>query len=289
MEMVEILNSAGVQTRTAANDPNVRVGWLGVHCPYCGRPPDKFYLGWNLSRRFFSCWSCGWLPPAQTLAELIRVSVGRAREMLGDLSPGYVVDKNALRGKYVEPRGVGRMRSAHIEYLRGRGLNPTSVQRIWGVRGIGNAVELGWRLFVPINYGDEPVSWTTRALGDTTPRYVSAKPEQEKISQREILYGGDFVSHAAIVVEGPADCWAIGPGAVGLLGIGFSVSQVLKLSRIPQRLICFDAEPAAQRRARQLAEQLAPFPGETFNAVLSAKDPGSAGRRELSELRKFLE
>jgi hypothetical protein len=204
----------------------------------------------------------------------------------GDAGP----DKSALRGRYAEPAGVGPLCISHKTYLRGRRLNPDKVSKFWNLRGIANAVKLGWRLFIPITFRDEPVSWTTRTISpNVEPRYISAPPECEKISQRELLYGGDFVSHAAIVCEGPADCWAIGPGAVGLLGIGFTPAQVLKLSRIPKRLVCFDAEAAAQARAKQLCEQLAPFPGETFNAVLTAKDPGAAGRAEIRELRKFLE
>jgi len=290
---IEILQEYNIPFRRPGESHDVREGWVGLHCPYCGRPDDKFYLGWNLARKFFSCWSCGWLPAAQTLAELTGLPVGKCRALLGELEPAeWERDKAALRGKYAEPPGVTALYRAHRLYLTTRFKDPNiseRLEKIWGVRGIGPAVKLAWRLFIPVIYRSEPVSWTTRAIGPENPRYISAPAECERISARNILYGGDFVRHAAIVCEGPLDCWAIGPGAVGLGGVGFSPAQVLALSRIPNRYICFDNEPAAQLRALQLAEQLAPFAGVTSNVQIDAKDPATAAPKELRLLRKFLE
>lgn len=289
MTLIEILQEHRVQFRTAGESKDVRQGWVGLHCPYCGRPDDRFYLGWNLSKKFFSCWSCGWLPAAKVLNELTRLPIYKCRELLGEAEAEPGVNKDELRGHYSEPTGVRRMRDAHRTYLAARGLEPRVVERLWGVRGIGIALELQWRLFIPIYLNDEPVTWTTRTIGPKSPRYISAKPEQEALSINDVLYGADHCRHAAIAVEGPLDCFAIGPGAVGLCGIGFSPAQVLRLSRYPIRAVCFDNEPAAQKRASALCDLLAPFPGTTHNIQLDAKDPGSAGKREIRLLRKFLE
>lgn len=287
----EICREYEIPYRTAATSPDVREGWIGLHCPYCGRPDDKFYLGWNLQRKFFSCWSCGGVPAAQTLAELTGLPIGRCRAILGEMEPPeWQADRAALRGKYVEPAGVGDLLTAHREYLRSRGFNPAAIEKIWGVRGIGGiAAKLQWRLFIPVVYRGAPVSWTTRALGTTGARYISAPAEYERISIKKILYGGDYVRHAAVICEGPADVWAVGPGAVGLSGVGFSPAQVLALSRIPNRVVCFDNEPAAQLRAQQLTDQLAGFRGVTWNVQIDAKDPASAPAGEIRALRKFLE
>jgi hypothetical protein len=264
---------------------------VGTTCPYCGRGPDKFYLGWNLSKPRAHCWSCGNIPTAKALAELAGISWGRARAILGEVESDYASpDKSELRGKFVAPDyAVPKILTPHRKYLRDRGLNWRVAEKVWGVGSIGLAAKLQWRLYIPVQYRGENVSWTTRTIGQQSPRYISAPPESEKISAREVLYGGDFVRHAVIVCEGPADCWAIGPGAVGLLGIGFSTAQVLRLSRIPCRYVCFDAEPAAQIRARQLCDQLAPFPGVTQNILLDAKDPAAATSRELRKLRVLLD
>lgn len=292
MNLPEIFRSLRIEFKTAEESSDVRTGWLGTVCPMCSRGPDKYYLGWNLSHPRAHCWSCGNIPMAKALAELAGISWGRAKAILGEVESDYAApDKSELRGKYIEPPHVrvGLVDEPHYIYLQKRGFDPYAICKLWGVRSISLSEKLSWRLFIPIQYRGENVSWTTRTIGGGTPRYISAPPEYEKISARELLYGGDFVRHAAIVCEGPADCWAIGPGAVGLLGIGFSPAQVLRLSRIPCRYICFDAEPAAQLRARQLCDQLAPFPGVTSNIEIEGKDPGSASAKELRAIRKFLE
>lgn len=291
MNLPEIFRSLRIEFKTADESGDVRTGWIGTPCPFCGRGPDKFYLGWNLSHPRAHCWSCGNIPTVRALAELAGISWGRARAILGEVESDYSgPDKSELRGKFVPPDFVvPRILTPHRKYLRDRGLNWRVVEKVWGVGSIGLAAKLQWRLYIPIQYRGENVSWTTRAIGGERTRYISAPPECEKISARDILYGGDFVRHAAIVCEGPADCWAIGPGAVGLLGIGFSPAQVLRLSRIPLRYVCFDAEPAAQLRAKQLCDQLAPFPGTTQNILLeTGKDPAAAGGRELRILRGLL-
>lgn len=292
MNLPEIFRDLRIEFKTADESGDVRTGWIGTTCPYCGRGPDKFYLGWNLSKPRAHCWSCGNIPPAKALAELAGISYGRARAILGEVESDFSgPDKSELRGKFSPPYMYNpRLLTPHRKYLRDRGLEPRVVEKVWGVGSIGLADKLAWRLYIPIAYRGENVSWTTRTIGNTNPRYISAEPQQEKISARDLLYGGDFVRHAVIVCEGPADCWAIGPGAVGLLGIGFSPAQVLKLSRVPNRFICFDAEPAAQLRAKQLCDQLAPFAGTTTNIILeTGKDPAACSPEELRKLRELLE
>ena len=113
--------------------------------------------------------------------------------------------------------------------------------------------------------------------------------DQEAVNHKTLIYGADFCRHAIVVVEGPLDTWAIGPGAGALCGTGFTRAQVLAISRFPVRAICFDALPDAQKTARELCNLLRVLPGETYNVVLDSKDPGEAlttNPRELRQLRK---
>jgi hypothetical protein len=62
------------------------------------------------------------------------------------------------------------------------------------------------------------------------------------------------------------------------------------MSRYPVRVVCFDNEQEAQKRATVLAKTLESLPGKTYNISLDAKDPGCAHESEIKELRKqFLE
>ena len=117
-------------------------------------------------------------------------------------------------------------------------------------------------------------------------RYISASAEQEKINHKHLIYGQDFCHHSIIVVEGPLDAWRIGPGAGALFGTAFTTAQVRKIVKYPYRYIVFDSSAEAQRRARELAEQLSAFQGITETIELDAEDPGSASPKEIRRLRR---
>lgn len=136
------------------------------------------------------------------------------------------------------------------------------------------------------------VSWTTRSISDRhSERYISASPQEESIDHKTLLYSEDYVRETIIVCEGPTDVWRIGPGAVSTFGTSFSQGQVDKICRYPRRVVCFDRESFAQRRAAELCDLISPFPGETFNIKLeTGKDPGNCDIKEIKKLRSlFLE
>jgi hypothetical protein len=290
MNITDILDEYRVSYRRHGEDRNVRAGWIGLHCPWCGRGEDAFYLGWSIEKRFFACWSCGYLRSWETLAELCGITVAEAGRLLGSQRPSINGIDRKPRGKLILPDGIGPMQRAHREYLRDRRrLDPDHLERVWELQGIGIAARLAWRIFIPIMVDGHVVSWTTRMIGDREPRYISAMPREESVHHKHVCYGQDYVRHRVIVHEGPTDVYATGPGAVATLGVGFTAEQVLWLSRIPHRFVCFDNEPAAQRRARQLVDQLAGFPGETANVVLDANDAASATLTERRKLRRLLD
>jgi DNA primase len=213
-----------------------------------------------------------------------------SRGLLSELSKEYAQtdSKPWLKRQLVLPIGIVDMQTAHIKYLRSRGFNPQKIKKLWGVQGFCVHKDLSWRLFIPIEYKGEVVSWTTRSLGENR-RYISASEYQERIPHKELLYGEHYVRNSVVVLEGITDVWKVGPGAVALFGTGFKRSQVLKISKYPKRVICFDSEKKAQEKAEELACMLQSFPGETIVVQLqTGKDPCSASDKEVKQLRSFL-
>jgi hypothetical protein len=269
-----------------------RTGWVNFQCCFCdgGTDPEKPYCGYNQASNYIYCWRCGWHPLDKTIMVLTNVDHKTAKDVLGKLE----VDRDSFqtverRGKVVLPE-AGPLKKAHRQYLRGRGFDPNEIVSKWGVQGIGRSSRLSWRLLIPIHYRGEVVSWTTRKLGDRGSRYISASPEEEAINHKDLLYGADHCGHSTIVFEGPTGCWRFGYGTCATLGVQVRPAQVLRLSNFVIRAICFDPEPAAQKRAMQLVDQLSAFAGETHNIVLDSADPGVATKREIRLLRKeFLE
>ena len=159
---------------------------------------------------------------------------------------------------------------------------------LWELGGIGPARELKWRIFAPVfDLQGREITWTTRAIGNDAKRYISAPVEKEEVNIKATLYGQHLARHSIIITEGPVDAWAIGPGAVATCGVGYTQTQAQLAAAYPNRAVCFDAEPAAQRRAEELCQLLAGMPGRTVNIELeTGDDPASADPAEIMEIRQ---
>lgn len=289
MRFEDILSRYGVPYQTEGR--YCRPGWLQFDCPFCdgGKDPNKPYCGFNLAGNYVHCWRCGAHNLTKTVSLVCRVDWPTALALTGDIERTRInPDDIKPQGKLIMPKGVGPLLSCHKRYLRKRRFDPDELKATWKIRGIGLASKLAWSIFIPIHYHGEVVSWTTRTLCDDGIRYISAGLVEESIPHKTLLFGEDFATTTTIICEGPFDVFAIGPGAVATLGTSTTPAQLLRMSRYPRRILCFDSEPAAQKRASVLCNQLAVFPGETFNLTLTADDPGSAKPRELRAIRKLL-
>lgn len=302
MGIVELFRDRGVDYRESGSHHHVRHGWVGTDCPDCSPGWSHYRLGYNLRRRMFYCWYCGPRKTAHTLVRLLNIDYDEAHQLAREELRAYD-DRNPQllgldrRGTLQLPPDVGTLTQVHRSYLKSRGLDPYEIETVWGVAGIGicSRRALSWRLFIPIKTKEgEVASWTTRAVSEARlPRYVSASASQEKENSKLLLYGENLVpGHSIVVCEGPVDAWAIGPGAVALTGLSYSMSQVWRVAQYPVRVVCFDNTDEAQIKARRLAESLSMFPGETYQVRLQCgKDPGEcaqslSGRAELFALRR---
>lgn len=291
---LDVLAQHRVPTATHTQSKHVRPGWLGLECPLCGKGTGKFGLGYSLSTGRLNCWKCGPHKLSEVLEPLLGITTKQARRLSMSLIQPRRLPKDEIPehvgGRYLPPAAVKPMTQPHKDYLIRRGFDPEEIAEVWGVKGIGVAARLAWRLFIPIFLAGEPVSWTTRSIGEQGLRYVSACRGEEKIHHKDILYGEDKCAHAIVVNEGPLDAWAVGPGGVATCGVGWTAAQLERMSNYPVRVVCFDNEFKAQQRARKLCDELEVFPGITHNVTLSGKDASRSPKSEIQELRKrFLE
>lgn len=289
MKFTDLLRDRGVPLKAEGEHHHARAGWIQLDCPFCGRNSDKFHMGYNIQGGYTTCWSCGPHSLAEVTVHLFGITFKEAKTLLKDVEVDRKrVDSIKKRGTLKLPKNIGPLLGVHKKYLKGRGFKPKQLEKLWGIQGIGMSSKLGWRIFIPIHYQGEIVSWTTRSVTDKGLRYLSAGADEEAINHKDLLYGEDNAKHAVCCVEGPFDVWNIGPGAVGTCGTGYSRAQVLKLSKYPIRAVCFDNSKAAQKRANDLCDMLSVFPGETFNIELDADDPGCAGPEEIQGIRETL-
>ena len=291
MDIRGILRQLGVRFYEHGQAGSVSHGWVGLDCPYCGKP-GKPGMGIPLQgRRVATCYKCGTHRLGDALAAAARCPLGEVLQLLGQMVREFETDTR-VRGKYEEPKELSGLLPVHQKYLARRGYDPDELVELWGLRGLGNVAHgtLRWRVFIPVPYRGRPGSWTTRAVGaDAQPRYYSALPAQEAVPLKENLFGYDHVSNTIAVVEGPFDAMRIGYGAAATFGLNVTPAQLLMIARIPVRWVISDNQPDAQRRAEKLCNDLAPFPGTTARVRLtSGKDPDLASERDLAEVRAML-
>lgn len=302
MTILEILDELGIEKRQVGEHEHARPDWVQIDCPRCSIS-GHFRLGINLSNPRASCWACGSIPLWEVLAE----SSNMPKRDIAKLLTGLERSDTPIikhQGKLVLPDGLGSLLPAHKKYLRKRGFNPSVIERFWHVQGLGHTAgiyrvndrgnrywqSLAWRLFIPIEQRGQIVTWTTRSIADdpTVKRYIAANNAESLVPRSQVLYGEDFAANAIVVHEGATDVWAMGRGAVATLGLGYSRHQVEQMLKYPVRCICFDNEPAAKNRARQLADELSVFAGETYMVTLEGNDPASAPKCEIKKLRRML-
>lgn len=286
MKFSELLDELGVESRTEGHH-HCRSGWLQLDCPKCSPNSKSFRLGYNLAYKYLNCWVCGRLNVIEVLRELTGKSWSKCKSLLDDVEAETAGPLPiAKRGKLVVPKGVNKLLVAHRLYLSKRGFDPDELVRLWEIGGIGVAARLSWRVYIPFIHNGQVVSWTTRKLTNEGTRYISAKPEEEIFPTSDLLYGEDYCRTSIVVHEGPIDVWATGPGAVATTGLKFSSKQIARILKYPVRVVCFDNEPKAQRRARELADILSSYPGDTYNVCLSGKDAASSPKKEIKRLRR---
>lgn len=286
-----ILDKYGIEYKNRHRD--VRSGWIGIVCPYCGRP-GEYYLGINLQSLTGNCWRCG-PHKLRDIFQTLKIpkqasaTLWRNRETVQYPYP----TKERSTGQYRPPRcvDISDAPTAFSRYLQKRKLDPIEVAELWGVQAIPPPYKYNWRLFIPVTQNDRPVSWTTRSINTDCPhnlRYLTSPPDREQVPIRSLLYGSDYCQHAVIVTEGPADAWSIGPGATATLGMTLDDQQIAAIARFPIRVIAFDNENRAQRRADKLCRRLAEFPGKTQRYEFRGKDANTASKKEIKSLRKVL-
>jgi hypothetical protein len=251
-------------------------------------------MGYNLRSGALSCWKCGTRGQVETLSALTGLDPEECRKILagGRDGPRRPRAEPKPRGKYTPPTPLEDLGPVHRNYLKGRGFDPDELARLWGLKATTLCHRSPWSVVAPIHLGGTPVSWVSRRCSDRDKgaRHNGASPEEESIARKTLLFAEDHCEHAIVVVEGVFDVFRIGPGAVATFGTSYSRSQIYRMSRYPVRVVCFDNEQEAQKRATVLAKTLESLPGKTYNISLDAKDPGCAHESEIKELRKqFLE
>ena len=185
------------------------------------------------------------------------------------------------------------MSPCHHKYLKDRNLDPLLMEATWGLKGTRYlSGGWNWRIIAPIhNINGRVIAYTGRTLStEIKPRWKMTPKVNMRDDPKKLIYGIEKanVKRGVLIVEGPSDVWRMGPGAVGLLGIDWSVEQAGILRQFKRRFVLFDPGFTSQKQAHKLACWLAPLSGETEILSGFSSDPGDLPQDEANNIMREL-
>ena len=272
-------------------------GWIQTHCPRCSSGKEGWHLGYNIERAYFNCWRCGKLSDYDMIKLLLNRSNSQSYIILFKYRDGKAKGKTKTqparqRARKVKmPAGLSVLHDKHIKYLRGRDFDPMQLAKDWKLEATQHlSADWNWRIIIPFYFHGELVTYQGRSIGEKVkPKYKNCETENSIRIPNEMLYGMDKIpGEAVIVVEGSLDVWRLGPGAVSITGIDWSIEQANLLRDFKRRYIMFDDEPLAQEKAEELAKWLSSFPGETEVITGLGSDPGDLSTEKAEKIIKEL-
>jgi hypothetical protein len=288
---------------------NIGRGWVGFQCPFC--EGQGTHGGVNLTHKRFSCWQCAEpASPPKLIKQILNCSWAKAYEILRKYSkretamPPWATDIPAVKERSSRPVHLpaltGSLTGPGGHYLSSRGFNPEAIEAQYGVKESGPLGKYKFRLIIPIYFKKELVSFTSRDYtGKGEPKYKEQPVDEAMIPTKDCLYNIDTVKDDLLIVEGPADVWRMGNGAVALFGLSCSVSQQELLFRWWQHVlrakkrrrkkrVVMLLDPKTKRAADKLYYTLISIIRDLKIVELQGGDPAELTQQEAMNLKKEL-
>jgi len=299
VDMNALFKANGIRI-AQSGERHYRSNWIHTACPFCSGHSGN-HLGFSLQANIFTCHRCGRHGKFKTIAALLNMSLKDAVNLAKNFSGNMIalpqrVERVHIAEDDFKLPGTETASSLCREYLQGRGFDADRLFRKWELRYTGNTGRYKFRILCPITYLAKAVSFTARDItGRQQERYLSAFPDDEVRSAKRCLYGEKFARRfkKVIVVEGPADAWRIGHGAVATLGTKWKPIQAKLITEWDASFILYDpGEPDAQDRAERLCHEVSLYRGHKSRVLdirgTDGRDPGEFTKDEVREIRKFL-
>lgn len=268
---------------------------VNIHCPFC-EGSQNYHLGIHLTNAYGHCWRCGAHSLPEIVHTILRVTWKEVYNILEDYKNVRNVrlsaraSKGTRHNKLVLPdSGVMDLTKLHKQYIRKRNYNVNEITDLWKIQSTGPVGKNKHRIYIPIMYMEQPVSYQCRTIQPNVDlRYITCKPEHEKMFHKNTLYGVDHaLSDTLVVVEGITDVWRLGPGAVATFGTSYTTEQMLQIARYSNVFILFDPEIAAQKKANKLANEVAMINKGNVHIITlddTDIDPGDLPQDEADQL-----
>lgn len=293
---------------------NVGKDYVGFRCPWC--EGDGEHGGVSLIHKGFSCWQCGMsASPPKLIKQILNCSWSKAYNILEQYSSreaalsSWAQARPKIRGLSLRPVQLpaltGPLCGPGGHYLSSRGFDPRVIESKYGVKESGPLGSYKFRLIIPIYFNKELVSFTSRDYtGKREPAYMEQSVDEAIIPVKDSLYNFDSVKDELLIVEGPADVWRMGDGAVALYGIKCTEKQqeilfrwwmhtwIQRLrkqrGRLRKKKVVLLLDPKTRKPADKLYFTLTSFIRDIKIVELYGRDPAELTQQEAMNLKKEL-
>lgn len=293
MNIIAYLESQNINYYTQGK--NVTYGWVNIQCPFCSDHSN--HLGINLSSNKFNCWICG---EKGYIEKLIgRLENTHTKTKIKHIISEYPDEIRSQTPKHNEPETrvcklpkhtKDTWEQYHYEYFKNRRFDPKELTEQYNLKYCNNVSNYKFSVVIPIIENRSLVNFST--VNVFTRQYRHCPNTEAAVSMKHCLYNIDSVGESMIVVEGIADVWRIGRGAVATFGIEYTKEQVQKILKkcVRNVFVLFDAEPQALNKAEQLCQHLNTLPGidKTEMILLPEGDPADMSNEDAKALRTSL-
>lgn len=217
MNIQELFDSRGVWYSTRQHSQ----GNIGINCPFCADsidPDPSNHMGVSITTGAFHCWRCKEKggKPHYLLWKLLGMSHGDVDDVLGIISPQKQITPRELTSLGEDARNdwnsfldlAHPMASGCRKYLQARGITDKTMS-LFKLKAGGVAGKWAHRIVFPVRAPDgaSVTTWTARAIGNATPKYLALGREQGANIKAQ-LFNAEKVSkpgRTLVVCEGPMD------------------------------------------------------------------------------------
>ena len=289
------LNDLFKNISTASTDSkHSRSGWINLKCPYCRT--NHHHLGFNIKHQYFTCFSCGKKPLIKTLIKLTGLNTHDIINLLKQSKGSYTGTIKATNKKpFKTPTKLIRLSQSkiHKQYLKHRGFNWKTLTKEYDLKCTRlsklDDIDFSWRIYIPIYYLNELVTYQTRAIGKSSVPYLACPKELEIINIKDLLYPEEL-SHTVFLVEGLFDCWKVrkaGFPAVCGFGAGLEPKQIRKLST-KRVIIFYDGDETGIKKAEEIKNRIEFINGKGVEIATcpKGKDPGNLNSKQITKILK---
>ena len=240
--------------------PNVKRGEFAIQCPFCGTADPSKHMGISPETGWWSCWrnraQHSGKSPLRLIMKLLRVPYAKARELAG------------LDESYIDPEGFDAL-AARVMGRNQEVINPSAdrrfldmdpgfvpikhsgrTRRVWEYlwdRGFDDGTDIRdlckdyslmagtgrWadRVIIPYFQDGLLVTWTGRAIADSTIRYKDLSLDESLLAPKETLYNHDAMldyGRVLIIQEGPFDVLKVDfyGKQFGVRSVGLSTNSI---------------------------------------------------------------